>query len=109
MGVCWSSLNFGGHLRKSVGTAWQIGFGNIGGIIATFIFLAKDAPVYRPGLIVCLAAVSFAIAMMVFYFLSVFQLNKNKKTDAYLEKWDQKTERKRSLREINTPTSDIYT
>lgn len=95
--VCWSSLNFGGHLRKSVGTAWQIGFGNIGGIIATFIFLAKDAPVYRPGLIVCLAAVSFAIAMMVLYFLSVFRLNKNKKTDAYLEKWDQKTEREKIL------------
>jgi hypothetical protein len=34
--VCWFSMNLGGHHRRSVGTAWQIGFGNIGGIIATY-------------------------------------------------------------------------
>lgn len=28
-------MNLGGHHRRAVGTAWQIGFGNIGGIIAT--------------------------------------------------------------------------
>lgn len=95
--VCWSSLNFGGHLRKSVGTAWQIGFGNIGGIIATFIFLAKDAPVYRPGLIVSLAAVSFAILMMVLYFFAVFRLNKVKQSDMYREQWEQRTEREKVL------------
>lgn len=95
--VCWSSLNFGGHLRKSVGTAWQIGFGNIGGIIATFIFLAKDAPVYRPGLIVCLAAVAFAMAMMGGYFFAVYRLNAIKKTSMYQERWDQKTDREKIL------------
>ena len=26
--VCWFSMNLGGHRRRSVGTAWQIGFGN---------------------------------------------------------------------------------
>ena len=41
MVVCWAALNNGSHIRKSVGTAWQIGFGNIGGIIATFIFWPK--------------------------------------------------------------------
>ena len=29
--VCWFSMNLGGHHRRAVGTAWQIGFGNIGG------------------------------------------------------------------------------
>ena len=29
--VCWFSMNLGGHHRRSVGTAWQIGFGNLGG------------------------------------------------------------------------------
>ncbi|KAI9924420.1 hypothetical protein MW887_007046 [Aspergillus wentii] len=33
--VCWFSMNLGGHRRRSVGTAWQIGFGNIGGVIST--------------------------------------------------------------------------
>lgn len=26
--VCWYTMNLGGHRRRSVGTAWQIGFGN---------------------------------------------------------------------------------
>ncbi|KAF9645801.1 hypothetical protein BDM02DRAFT_3201241 [Thelephora ganbajun] len=47
--VCWFNTNLSGHLRRSVGTAWQIGFGNIGGIIAPFLFLAKDAPGYHTG------------------------------------------------------------
>jgi MFS transporter, ACS family, DAL5 transporter family protein len=31
--VCWYNMNLGGHHRRAVGTAWQIGFGNTGGII----------------------------------------------------------------------------
>ena len=27
--VCWFSMNLGGHHRRAVGTAWQIGFGNV--------------------------------------------------------------------------------
>lgn len=95
--VCWSSLNFGGHLRKSVGTAWQIGFGNIGGIIATFIFLQKDAPVYKPGLSVSLAAVAFAIVMMLLYFFSIYRLNKIKKSDAYIERFNLLDDRQKLL------------
>ncbi|KAI9880282.1 MAG: hypothetical protein M1830_004401 [Pleopsidium flavum] len=47
--VCWFNLNLGGHHRRAVGTAWQVGFGNIGGIIATYAFQAKDAPQYKRG------------------------------------------------------------
>lgn len=95
--VCWSSLNFGGHLRKSVGTSWQIGFGNIGGIISTFIFLAKDAPYYKPGVYVCLAFVSFSIVMMVAYFFVIFKSNQAKLTEEYQEKWESLTTRERIL------------
>ena len=52
--VCWFNMNLGGHHRRAVGTAWQIGFGNIGGIIATYSFLAKDKPEYRPGYGICI-------------------------------------------------------
>ena len=31
-----------GHLRRSVGTGWQIGFGNLGGFVATLTFLSTD-------------------------------------------------------------------
>lgn len=61
--LCRFNMNLGGHHRRSVGSAWQVGFGNIGtshnfpcvrnkklmlysthtgGIIAVFAFLAKD-------------------------------------------------------------------
>ena len=32
-----------------MGTAWFVGFGNVGGIVATFSFRAKDAPFYTRG------------------------------------------------------------
>ena len=35
--VCWFQMNLGGHHRRAVGSAWQIGFGNIGGIIAVCV------------------------------------------------------------------------
>ncbi|KAI5956194.1 hypothetical protein KGF54_000669 [Candida jiufengensis] len=81
--ICWSALNNGSHLRKSVGTSWQIGFGNIGGIIATFIFLSKDAPFYVPGLATSIAAVYFSIMCSLAYLFMCYRLNKSKKTDAY--------------------------
>ncbi|CAN8096810.1 unnamed protein product [Discula destructiva] len=61
--VCWFNMNLGGHHRRAVGSAWQVGFGNIGGIVATYSFLAKDAPEYKPGYgicigFICLSAVS---------------------------------------------------
>jgi Na+/melibiose symporter-like transporter len=42
--ICWLLANLGGHTKRSVGSAWQIGFGNIGGIIVTYVFLPERAP-----------------------------------------------------------------
>lgn len=53
--VCWFNMNLGGHHRRSVGSAWQVGFGNIGGIIATYAFIDTDAPRYTKGYAICLA------------------------------------------------------
>lgn len=53
--ICWFQQNLGGHHRRAIGSAWQIGFGNIGGIIATYVFLKQDAPRYTRGYSVCLA------------------------------------------------------
>jgi len=53
--VCWFNMNLGGHHRRAVGSAWQVAFGNTGGIIAVFAFLKKDAPKYTMGYSICLA------------------------------------------------------
>ncbi|KAI5956170.1 TNA1 [Candida jiufengensis] len=91
--VCWAALNNGSHIRKSVGTSWQIGFGNIGGIIATFTFLSKDAPYYVPGLATSVGAVCFSILSALSYWFMCYRLNKAKKTDAYKQKFHSLTEK----------------
>lgn len=40
--VCWFNMNLGGHHRRSVGSAWQVSFGNIGGEFAVSCRLLPD-------------------------------------------------------------------
>lgn len=76
--VCWFNMNLGGHHRRSVGSAWQVGFGNIGGIIAVYAFLAKDAPKYITGYSVCLAFVTLTTISCTIYFTLCFVQNRNR-------------------------------
>ncbi|KAK1140249.1 High-affinity nicotinic acid transporter [Aspergillus melleus] len=73
--VCWFAMNLGGHRRRSIGTAWQVGFGNIGGIISTFAFLEKDAPEYRPGFAISVSFLCFSAACCIAYFAAVWYDN----------------------------------
>ncbi len=51
-----------GHHRRAVGSAWQVSFGNIGGIIAVYSFLKKDGPKFIPGYSIC---ISFTILSII--------------------------------------------
>lgn len=76
--VCWFNMNLGGHHRRSIGTAWQVGFGNIGGIIATYAFLAKDAPRFKRGYSICIGFICLSAASCIVYFVSIFIQNRNR-------------------------------
>jgi peptidoglycan/LPS O-acetylase OafA/YrhL len=77
--VCWFAMNLGGHHRRSVGTAWQIGFGNIGGIIATWSFVEKNGKTdYRTGYIISLSFVCFSVAACVAYLIAIVYENKKR-------------------------------
>ncbi|KAI0476714.1 MFS general substrate transporter [Xylaria cf. heliscus] len=76
--VCWFQMNLGGHHRRAIGSAWQIGFGNLGGIIATYIFLDSDAPHFTKGFSVCLAFVVFSALSSTLYFISIYMENKKR-------------------------------
>ncbi|KAF3032605.1 hypothetical protein E8E12_003373 [Didymella heteroderae] len=76
--VCWFNMNLGGHHRRSVGSAWQVGFGNIGGIIATFAFLKKDAPKYTPGYSISIAFVCLSAISCCVYFVSCSWSNRSR-------------------------------
>ncbi len=79
--VCWFNMNLGGHHRRSVGSAWQIAFGNIGGIIATYSFLPSDKPThYKKGYSISVGFICLSAAACVTY--GVLMAWENKRRDA---------------------------
>lgn len=76
--VCWFNLNLGGHHRRAIGSAWQVGFGNIGGIISVYAFLDKDAPKYIPGYAICISFVALSGLSCVTYFVMCKVANRNR-------------------------------
>ena len=46
VGVAWNGNNIGGSLKRGVGIAMHVGFGNMGGTLASFIYLPGDSPRY---------------------------------------------------------------
>jgi hypothetical protein len=76
--VCWFNMNLGGHHRRAIGSAWQVGFGNIGGIIAVYAFLDKDAPKYIPGYSICIAFVTLSALSCLLYFFMCQWANRSR-------------------------------
>ncbi|KAI8930801.1 hypothetical protein NX059_011824 [Plenodomus lindquistii] len=77
--LAYQSNNIRGQSKRSVGSALQIGFGAIGGIIASTTFQQKDAPRYITGLWVT-AALQFWI-LGVLCCTTTYFLKKNKEVD----------------------------
>ncbi|KAM5350453.1 hypothetical protein ACJ41O_006958 [Fusarium nematophilum] len=48
-GVAWNGNNIGGSLKRGVGIAMHVGFGNLGGAVAGFVYRSDDGPHYRSG------------------------------------------------------------
>ncbi|MCJ1235716.1 hypothetical protein MMC14_003687 [Varicellaria rhodocarpa] len=77
--ICWYIMNLFGHVERSVGTAWMIGFGNIGGIIATFSFIAADAPYYHKGYSIVIGGLSLSAFTAVLYLVASWSHNQSLK------------------------------
>jgi MFS family permease len=80
--VCWFNMNLGGHHRRSVGSAWQVGFGNIGGIIASFAFLPEDGPKFVKGYSICIAFTCLSIIACTLYGFGCWSANKKRDENA---------------------------
>lgn len=66
--ICWYLMNQDGHTQRSIGSAWMIGFGNTGGIVATFCFQAKDVPhFYHLGYSICMGVTCMGVLAVVLY------------------------------------------
>lgn len=74
--VCWFSMNLRGHGNRAIGTGWQIGFGNISGIVAVFAFPNEDKPTYRLGYSLGLGCLCLAGVAAGTYFVGCLRRNR---------------------------------
>ncbi|KAF1993459.1 putative allantoate permease [Amniculicola lignicola CBS 123094] len=65
--VCWYVMNLQGHIERGIGTAWMISFGNTGGILATFTFMASESPRYLKGYSICMGAIGVSLISTLLY------------------------------------------
>ena len=85
----------GGHRRRAVGIAWQIGFGSIGGIVATYSFISKDAPRYTKGHAISLGFICLSAVSCVAYYIAI--TTENRKRDNGQSKYSHATEEERKM------------
>lgn len=95
--VCWTNMNFAGHHRRSVSTGWQVGFGNIGGIIATFSFMGKDAPLYTKGLAIGVGFSALCAIGVCFYAYGLYLENKHKRLGRHDARWEAMTDEQKRV------------
>ena len=64
-------------MRRSVGTGWQIGFGNLGGFVATFTFLSGSSN-FSTGYAVCIGFICLSFLANVVYFIGLVLENRRR-------------------------------
>jgi hypothetical protein len=79
-GVAWNGNNIGGSMKRGVGIAMHVGFGNLGGAIAGFIYLSKDSPHFRQGHGILIGMISMSIALSTF--MTIYTRRENARRDA---------------------------
>ncbi|THH30751.1 hypothetical protein EUX98_g3426 [Antrodiella citrinella] len=79
--LCWFTTNLAGHRRRAIAIAWQIGFGNIGGIIAAYAFLSQDAPRYTAGYSLCVGFICFSAVSASAYAIACLRENRKRDRD----------------------------
>ncbi|KAH6627638.1 major facilitator superfamily domain-containing protein [Chaetomium tenue] len=76
--VCWFNMNLAGHHRRAIGSAWQIGFGNIGGIISTYSFVKEDGPLFTKGYAICVSFICLSVVSCILYAAAITWENKKR-------------------------------
>jgi len=92
-GVAWNGNNIGGSLKRGVGIAMHVGFGNLGGAIGSYLFLPKDAPRYIPGFSTLLACQ--AMALILSLFMHIYLKRENARRDREYKPPSEYTEEER--------------
>ncbi|KAI1099177.1 MFS general substrate transporter [Jackrogersella minutella] len=79
LGLAWNGSNIGGSLKRATGIAMQVMGGNCGGIVASYVYLAKDAPRYIGGHSILIGFVGMAFVLTLF--MSIWCRRENARRD----------------------------
>ncbi|TVY16389.1 putative transporter protein [Lachnellula arida] len=93
MVIGWNGNNIGGSLKRGVGIAMQVGIGNLGGIIASFVYLTKDEPRFIRGHAILIALTSMSLVLSLF--MTIYLGRENSRRDVLL------LEQNKSLKNIS--------
>lgn len=94
-GVAWNGNNIGGSLKRGVGIAMHVGFGNLGGAIAAFLYQKKDAPEYYPGHGTLLATLTMSACLSTF--MTIYLRRENARRDREYKAPSEYTSAERAL------------
>ncbi|KAL8415293.1 hypothetical protein RB594_006226 [Gaeumannomyces avenae] len=92
-GVAWNGNNIGGSLKRGVGIAMHVGFGNLGGTISGYLYLARDGPHYISGHSTLLALEGMALVLSIF--MHIYLRRENARRDAEYKPPAEYTEEER--------------
>ena len=73
-------MNLGGHRRRAIGSAWQVGFGNLGGIVATYALEAKNSPF---PFMVCISSCCVCVILSAVYAGYCWRQNRKRAAQAW--------------------------
>ncbi|KAI1794360.1 MFS general substrate transporter, partial [Ganoderma leucocontextum] len=76
--LAWTGGNFGGEVKRAVAIALVVGCGNLGGIVASFIYRQQDSPRYLPGHAVCIGSLCVLIVLCALAMIRLHRLNRSK-------------------------------
>ncbi|KAK3377471.1 putative nicotinamide mononucleotide transmembrane transporter protein [Podospora didyma] len=92
-GVAWNGNNIGGSLKRGVGIAMHVGFGNLGGTISAYLFMPRHGPTYYPGFGTLLACQFMAMTLSVF--MTIYLRRENARRDREFKPPHEYTEEER--------------
>ncbi|KIW71098.1 hypothetical protein PV04_03303 [Phialophora macrospora] len=79
-GVAWNGNNIGGSVKRAVGIAMHVGFGNLGGIISGFIYLSEDSPKFTKGHAILIGMLTMSTCLQIF--MTLYLRRENARRDA---------------------------
>ncbi|KAI1770424.1 MFS general substrate transporter [Hypoxylon cercidicola] len=80
LGLAWNGNNIGGSLKRAMGIAMQVMGGNCGGIVASYVYLNRDAPRYIVGHSILIGFMG--VAFMLTLFMTTWCRRENARRDA---------------------------